>query len=753
MFATSSSSPDPLETLANLALTAEQSPILSDNPSVDNITKIVQQFYLLVHDVATEGSDLARAQQVLQQITQRYGPHCSLLVINSKMRNTSPPPSGSSGQRHATEMNAPYHDKYLTALAGLTCVDPFTRLTEVLAEDVHVRKVDGHLVALRGDARLPQYTYAQYLDEKDIQSIRECIRGVIVQSVIPWMEARVREWNEMYAGSRTGITGRILGAGRKFLGSVRSHAIAPLNSGSEAKGHHSDRSFMHLAKRLADFAFMLKDNALAKTVYQLILQDYSPESRDRDALRHAKVMYAVACLQNLSTADHSLEQAFQIRQHSIKCLRETSAFYSSSMFSQLLLLKDVIIFLEFWKCPSVRTGRQPTITLTTFLVEISRQFEEILSAIVVEEAAYLDISAPSAHTRRHVFHSMTAANRYERSGLKSFSRNCFVQALAVIRPRKLRWKYAGDFVNYDLGRQAYTSGDSRLALRHFASLLRAGTGVCFQAGILEDYILAYQGYLKIGQENAETEHRTRLLSVPVFDVTQISTQSVLSHVKHAGDRDLAPNAEDVAAPDNDLHCHREVVESNNGAASQETFGFPVVDLVVCNPLNIPLHLTELQLNTHKAPDHANREQALYLVNMPNMVLLPSAEQSFRITAGSSDRRLDSVSYKLNRKIPGGQDLSSPLSSPLHVNTRDMTDMGLRHAAPRGIKKTQPCFVKLEFIDLPRIILVNELVTGKLRLSNFGVSPVQIKFVQCSCSQDGVLFLEDAQSLARFIGPL
>lgn len=60
MFATSSSSPDPLETLANLALTAEQSPILSDNPSVDNITKIVQQFYLLVHDVATEGSDLAR---------------------------------------------------------------------------------------------------------------------------------------------------------------------------------------------------------------------------------------------------------------------------------------------------------------------------------------------------------------------------------------------------------------------------------------------------------------------------------------------------------------------------------------------------------------------------------------------------------------------------------------------------------------------------------------------------------------------
>lgn len=140
-------------------------------------------------------------------------------MINSKMRNTSPPPSGSSGQRHATEMNAPYHDKYLTALAGLTCVDPFTRLTEVLAEDVHVRKVDGHLVALRGDARLPQYTYAQYLDEKDIQSIRECIRGVIVQSVIPWMEARVREWNEIHLRSRKGVAAKLFGAGRRLFGS------------------------------------------------------------------------------------------------------------------------------------------------------------------------------------------------------------------------------------------------------------------------------------------------------------------------------------------------------------------------------------------------------------------------------------------------------------------------------------------------------------------------------------------------------
>lgn len=47
-------------------------------------------------------------------------------------------------------------------------------------------------------------------------------------------------------------------------------------------------------------------------------------------------------------------------------------------------------------------------------------------------------------------------------------------------------------MHYDLGRQAYTSGDSRLAMNHFGHLLRGGTGVCFQGGLLEDYILASQ---------------------------------------------------------------------------------------------------------------------------------------------------------------------------------------------------------------------------------------------------------------------
>lgn len=221
----------------------------------------------------------------------------------------------------------------------------------------------------------------------------------------------------------------------------------------------------------------------------------------------------------------------------------------------------------------------------------------------MEKAADLDILAPSAHTRRRAFHLMTAGTYYERSGLvsgtgryppryayhftqKSFSQKCFAQALEVFPLQPRRWRYAGDFVNYDLGRQAYTSGDGRLAMRHFASLLHGGIGFCYQAGILEDYILAYQvrscsfllalsrliswqGDVKIGKERAQTVDRAGLLRVPVFDVTQVFTHSVASQEKYAADLDLTPSPEAEATPDTDLLWHRKMMQFDNGTASPE----------------------------------------------------------------------------------------------------------------------------------------------------------------------------------------
>ena len=61
--------------------------------------------------------------------------------------------------------------------------------------------------------------YAALLTAEDTQRLVAVVRELVVQSLIPWMEGRIREWNEIYHSNRRGITGRLFGAGRKLFGS------------------------------------------------------------------------------------------------------------------------------------------------------------------------------------------------------------------------------------------------------------------------------------------------------------------------------------------------------------------------------------------------------------------------------------------------------------------------------------------------------------------------------------------------------
>jgi hypothetical protein len=88
----------------------------------------------------------------------------------------------------------------------------------MLAEDVIVGRSAIGLVVKNPNSETPTFRYARHLGKEDISNIRDCIRQLVIQSVIPWMEARVREWNEVFIHSRKGLAGKLLGAGKKLFG-------------------------------------------------------------------------------------------------------------------------------------------------------------------------------------------------------------------------------------------------------------------------------------------------------------------------------------------------------------------------------------------------------------------------------------------------------------------------------------------------------------------------------------------------------
>jgi hypothetical protein len=75
---------------------------------------------------------------------------------------------------------------------------------------------------------------------------------------------------------------------------------------------------------------------------------------------------------------------------------------------------------------------------------------------------------------------------------KAYSRRCLDRASQVYRSTP--WTAAQDRIEYSLGRQAYTLGESDVAVEHFLRLLRReDTGVAgSQNMILEDMALAYE---------------------------------------------------------------------------------------------------------------------------------------------------------------------------------------------------------------------------------------------------------------------
>jgi hypothetical protein len=160
---------------------------------------------------------------MLQRISATFGPHCSLLVINSRSQQVPASTdlcSLDSHQGQEKPRSAP--DEYMMALNDLICVNPFSRLTEILNDNVRVQKVGSRLMAIRYDNQPPANVYAQYLNKDDIERIQQCIRCVTVQSIIPWMEARVREWSDIHSQSRKGVAAKLFGAGKRLFGSANA---------------------------------------------------------------------------------------------------------------------------------------------------------------------------------------------------------------------------------------------------------------------------------------------------------------------------------------------------------------------------------------------------------------------------------------------------------------------------------------------------------------------------------------------------
>ncbi|KAI1383658.1 uncharacterized protein F4822DRAFT_421321 [Hypoxylon trugodes] len=279
VIAISSRNPTPIETLRRLYNESS----VGDKRLPNWVDAEFLRYYVLVHE--EERDDITRSMALFDQMKRNLGLHCHLLRI----RGT---------QSVATD------DDSIPL--------PRSEWMSASEELVDIRRSED-----QEDFEDP----TRYIFESDATAIRTFIREMVTQSIIPTMERHVSVWNDQVASRRRGLAGRFVGLTKRWgFGSNSRSSFSGQSSGSnyDSHGFYRQDAPEAIMRKLADYAFMLRDWKLAHSTYELLRIDFN---NDKAWRYHAAAneMSAISLLimpQNLSaksrteTVDTAFEQAF-----------------------------------------------------------------------------------------------------------------------------------------------------------------------------------------------------------------------------------------------------------------------------------------------------------------------------------------------------------------------------------------------------------------------------------------------------------
>lgn len=184
-----------------------------------------------------------------------------------------------------------------------------------------------------------------YIHESDATAIKNFLREMVTQSIVPFMESRVTTWNDQVASRRRGISGRFMSISKRLAGFGSIKTTNPGTTGSNfdvQQGYYSSETPEATMRQLADYSFMLRDWKLAHSTYELLRTDFRNDSA---WLYHAAAneMFATSFLlapQNMSSKvrTDTVDQILEIASYSYlkRCSKPSGAIRCLTVAIELL---------------------------------------------------------------------------------------------------------------------------------------------------------------------------------------------------------------------------------------------------------------------------------------------------------------------------------------------------------------------------------------------------------------------------------
>ncbi|KAI9315655.1 ER-golgi trafficking TRAPP I complex 85 kDa subunit-domain-containing protein [Dichotomocladium elegans] len=524
----SSNNPDPMGTITQLYNPNIPSFIV-DRPYVD---PTIMRYYVLLHDSNAVADE--KAQEIFEKMRRSLGLHCHLLRINSKPRSaqvanllddTIPnEPDADPAIReiwHHMLTESALLDSRLqthTINATLTSQDSKslghsrsgsansnlqnlaqTTMPKSLSLELSSTSLESSLSVDQAtvpdfihhdrDESGPTVQYGRYLTAEDVTACKTMVREFVVQSLVPFMERNIQHWNEQVASARRGLTGRLFGASRRLFGtsgrsqSAQSLQAIPATGPNVPSGVNQVTIYPYSApeaqmRKLADYAFMLRDYKFAHTIYDTVRRDYAT---DKAFKYHAGTQEMIgACLLMMnqplrSKADVDRNFELAVQQYLGRCRSPFQATRTTVVYYELLKAH------RLWK------------DVPTALVRMTGEDSDLRSALFLEQAAHCFLRASRPMIHKYGFHVVMAAHRYGKALQRQHALRCYKLASAIFEDQQ--WSVAKSHIQFALGRQAYHLGLLEEAAICFANVLADDKQTPQQqAAHIREFLFIYRQY-------------------------------------------------------------------------------------------------------------------------------------------------------------------------------------------------------------------------------------------------------------------
>ncbi|KAI9869725.1 MAG: hypothetical protein M1830_005155, partial [Pleopsidium flavum] len=309
IIAISSRNPSPIEALRQLYTSTSQ----GNGALPQWVNNEFLRYYVLVHD--EDRDDIGNSTTLFDQMKRHFGLHCHLLRLRSS--ECVPTDDDSIELPHSAWISA----------------------AEELAEMQGNEDAEHSAPCLFGS---------------DSAAIKTFVREMVTQSIVPFMESRVTAWNDQVASRRRGISGRFISLSKRWTGfgsSTKGVSASSLSGTTSSSGSNYDSIHGFYApdtaeatmRKLADYAFMLRDWKLAQSTYELLRTDFGS---DKAWKYHAGANEMAA----ISTLLGPQAVTSRSRSESIDQMLETASYsYITRCFAPYAALRCLALSVELLK--------------------------------------------------------------------------------------------------------------------------------------------------------------------------------------------------------------------------------------------------------------------------------------------------------------------------------------------------------------------------------------------------------------------